>query len=81
MSELNGKVVPVDMAAFERNRAAFDPDGFAPFMDRFILWNGDGTAILASAVTAEEAYAEAERMGVRADQVVLEFVDAGSGCV
>jgi hypothetical protein len=79
MSELNGKVVPVDMAAFERNRAAFDPEGFAPFMDQFILWNGDATAILASAVTAEEAYAEAERMGVRADQVVLEFVDAGAG--
>lgn len=78
MGELNGKVVPVDVVAFRKNRWEFDPDALVPYFDRFILWNGDGTAVLASAATAEEAYAEAERLGARADQVVLEFIPGGT---
>jgi hypothetical protein len=75
MSESNGKIVPVDMALFQRNRLKVDPAMLQPYINKRVAWNGDGTCILASGSDYPEVFAELDRLGVRTNQVVFDFID------
>ena len=74
MSEGNGKVVPVDMGLFQTNRRKADRAVLLAHGNQHVAWNGTGTTILASKPTDEELFAELDRIGIRVDQVVIEWI-------
>jgi hypothetical protein len=78
MSELNGKVVPVDIVLFGKNRLKADPQLLLAHANEHVAWNGDGTAILASGWDIEEVIEDLEHLGIRGDQVVHDYIDCES---
>ncbi|MGL4552638.1 MAG: hypothetical protein ACRC33_15805 [Gemmataceae bacterium] len=74
MGGRNGKVVPVDIVLFGKNRRRVDPASLTVYANKRIAWNGDGTCILASGTDYEDVIEELKRLGIPTDRVVFDWV-------
>jgi hypothetical protein len=66
---------PVDLGVFEANRSRFPPEDLLPYAGQYILWNSDGTRVVASAPDRASLYEQLRAAGVPTDHVVFDYVD------
>jgi hypothetical protein len=74
--DINGENLrPVDLGVFEDNRSRFPPEDLLPYAGQYIMWNSDGTRVIASAPNRDTLYEHLRAAGVPIDHVVFDYVD------
>jgi hypothetical protein len=66
---------PVDLGVFEKNRSRFPPEDLLPYAGQHILWNSDGTRVIASGPDWDSLEQQLQSAGIPGDHVVFDYVD------
>jgi hypothetical protein len=64
----------VNLAVYSENRPKFPPEKLVPYMGQHIAFNGEGTAVVASAPEMDELFNKLDAMGIPQTAVVIGWV-------